>query len=85
MSVSARNQLARHHLLLQRAAQHRASPTPAERLLWSLLRAKECGAWLGCPHSPVLSAPHFRPVGLPQIRARLRLRASGGDFQARHR
>ncbi|MGE0328583.1 MAG: hypothetical protein AB7K71_38575 [Polyangiaceae bacterium] len=56
------------------------------------MRAKQCDAWfrrqhvlgefivdLGCPHSPVLSAAHFRPVGLPQIRARLRLRASGGD------
>ncbi|MEZ4233550.1 MAG: endonuclease domain-containing protein [Polyangiaceae bacterium] len=50
MSVSARNQLARHHLLLQRAAQHRANPTPAERQLWSLLRAKQQGAWFRRQH-----------------------------------
>lgn len=50
MSISARNQLARHNLLLQRAAQHRANPTPAERLLWSLLRAKRCGAWFRRQH-----------------------------------
>ena len=50
MSVSARNQLARHNLLLQRAAQHRANPTPAERVLWSLLRAKQCGAWFRRQH-----------------------------------
>jgi len=42
---SARKQLARHNLLIQRAAQHRASPTPAERALWSALRGKQLGAW----------------------------------------
>ncbi|MCB9608327.1 MAG: DUF559 domain-containing protein [Polyangiaceae bacterium] len=50
MSVSARNQLTRYNLLLQRAAQHRANPTPAERQLWSLLRAKQCGAWFRRQH-----------------------------------
>ncbi len=42
---SARKQLARHNLLTQRAAQHRASPTPAERALWSALRGKQLGVW----------------------------------------
>jgi len=45
MHSSARKQLARHNLLIQRAAQHRASPTPAERALWSALRGKQLGAW----------------------------------------
>src|SRR5690606_36641054 len=38
------------NLPIQRAAQHRANPTPAERLLWSLLRAKQCGAWFRRQH-----------------------------------
>src|SRR5690606_4649233 len=87
---SARKQFARHNLLIQRAAQHRASPTPAERALWSALRGKQLGAWfrrqLRCPHSLVLARARCAPAVSPKaVLGAQHLRAAGGDASGKAR